>query len=83
MMRCEEVLAILNDYIDGALDADARRRLAEHIRRCSPCQVVIDNVRHTITLYKAGEPHELPAEFQQSLRELLRVKWRAAFPVAC
>ena len=42
---------------------------------CNPCQVVVDNIRKTITLYKAGQPYELPVNFQERLHDLLREKW--------
>jgi hypothetical protein len=44
---------------------------------CNPCQVVVDNIRKTIQLYKAGgERFELPLEFRTRLHEALREKWK-------
>ena len=42
---------------------------------CNPCQVVVDNIRKTITLYKEGRPYELPARFRAHLHDVLRQKW--------
>jgi hypothetical protein len=42
---------------------------------CNPCQVVVDNIRKTITLYKEGKPVELPLEFQNRLHAALRKRW--------
>jgi hypothetical protein len=41
---------------------------------CNPCQVVVDK---TITLYKRGQPCELPAQFRQRLHSALRQQWKA------
>jgi hypothetical protein len=41
---------------------------------------VVDNIRQTITLYKAGEPLQLPAEFHEQLCRRLRDKWKLKFP---
>jgi hypothetical protein len=56
------------------------RRFAEHLAGCNPCQVVIDNLRQTITLYRAGEHYALPPEFQVRLHQTLRERFQARFP---
>jgi anti-sigma factor RsiW len=78
-MKCEELLAALNDYVDGDLDPGICDAFQEHLSDCNPCQIVVDNIRKTITLYKAGEPFEMPVEFQQKLCEELRKRWTAKF----
>lgn len=81
-MKCEELLAALNEYVDGELDPSICEDFEEHLADCNPCQVVIDNIRQTITLYKAGEPFELPAEFHAKLHQHLRARWKSKFPTA-
>jgi len=78
-MKCEELLAALNDYVDGELDPAICEAFEEHLSQCNPCQIVIDNIRKTIRLYKAGEPFELPPEFQRRLHQQLRAKWKEKF----
>jgi anti-sigma factor RsiW len=78
-MNCEELLAALNEYVDGNIDPGICSAFQEHLKDCNPCQIVVDNIRKTITLYKAGEPFELPAEFHQKLCGLLRDRWRSKF----
>jgi hypothetical protein len=80
-MTCEELLRALNEFVDGTLDLSLPecQRFAEHLAGCNPCQVVVDNIRQTISLYKAGEPYPLPPEFQERLRETLRERWKARF----
>jgi hypothetical protein len=81
-MTCEELLAALNDYVDGALDLTMSecRQFAEHLAGCNPCQVVVDNIRKTIRLYRVGEPYLMPPEFQSRLHQALRQRWQAKFP---
>ena len=81
-MQCKELLALLNDYVDGDLAQELEEAFREHLGGCSPCEVVVDNIRHTITVYKAGQPVELPAELRQKLRGVLRERWDAMFPSA-
>jgi anti-sigma factor RsiW len=78
-MKCEELLAALNEYVDGELDPGICEAFEEHLKDCNPCQIVIDNIRKTITLYKAGEPVELPPEFHDHLCQRLRDQWKLKF----
>ena len=63
-MTCEELLAALNDYVDGERLTAVCEKFAEHLAGCNPCQVVVDNIRQTISLYRDGEPYPLPDVFQ-------------------
>lgn len=78
-MNCEELLAALNDYVDGVRDTAICTALEKHLAECNPCQIVVDNIRQTITLYKSGVPMELPAELDRRLHTLLRERWKAKF----
>lgn len=78
-MKCEDLLAALNDYVDGDLDPGICDLLQEHLAECNPCQIVVDNIRKTIILYKEGEPLEMPPECQKKLHETLRARWKDKF----
>ena len=78
-MTCEEMLAALNDYVDGEQLSATCEKFAQHLAGCNPCQVVVDNIRQTISLYQDGEPYPVPTEFQQQLQECLRQRWEAKF----
>jgi len=71
-MKCEELLAMLNEYVDGPIDPGICEAFEKHLAGCNPCQVVVDNIRQTITLYKNGQPYELPQEFRKHLHTVLR-----------
>ncbi len=36
-LPCGEVLARLSDYLDGALSAEERAKVAAHVERCANC----------------------------------------------
>jgi len=78
-MKCEELLAVLNDYVDGDLDPGVCDEFEEHLADCNPCEIVIDNIRQTITVYKCGEAVELPAKLHEHLCQALRRRWEAVF----
>ena len=79
-MKCAELLAMLNEYVDGTVDPAICEEFAKHMAGCNPCQVVVDNIRHTITLYKAGQAYELPLEARQRLHAALRLRWKETRP---
>jgi RNA polymerase sigma-70 factor, ECF subfamily len=75
-MKCEELLAALNQYVDGELDPGICDSFQDHLQDCNPCQIVVDNIRQTIRLYKAEEPFELPPTLHHRLARLLCEKWK-------
>lgn len=75
-MKCEELLNMLNEYVDGTADLAICEEFEKHLAGCNPCQVVIDNIRKTITLYKEGQPYELPVHFRDQLHHVLRERWK-------
>jgi len=81
-MKCEQLLKAINDYVDGQIDPAVCKDLEQHLAGCNPCQVVVDNIRKTITLYRGGQPYPMPPELCQRLRQVLREKWQRQFPQA-
>jgi hypothetical protein len=67
----------LNEYVDGTVDPALCEDFEKHMAGCNPCQVVVDNIRKTITLYKEGQPYELPIPFRDRLHAALREQWKA------
>jgi len=76
-MQCREMLKALGDYIDGDMEPALCEEFREHLVDCNPCEIVVDNLRQTITLYKAGEQVELPEHLQAKLNSLLRAKFES------
>lgn len=77
---CDELLALLNDYVDGGVDPAVCKDLQAHLAKCNPCRVVLDNVRKTITLYRDDGPCKLPVRFRTRLHAALRKHWREHGP---
>ena len=43
--------------MDGTVDPAVCVEFEKHMAGGNPCQVVVDNIRQTITLYKNGQPY--------------------------
>lgn len=81
-MKCEELLALLNDYVDGAVDRAVCEEFEAHMAGCNPCQVVVDNIRKTIMLYRRGKLVELPEPCRERLHAALRGRWQETHQTA-
>ncbi len=79
-MKCDELLKILNEYIDGEMDEKLCKELEKHLADCNPCHVVVDTLRKTISLFKNGEPYEIPVSFRRRLHGNLRKQWKQIHP---
>lgn len=79
-MTCDELLTALNEVIDDESALALYAEFADHLAGCNPCQLVVDNIRNTIRLFKAGEPYPMPPAFGDQFRAALRSKWKVRFP---
>ncbi len=78
-MNCDELLKALNEYVDGTLQPGICDQLEQHLAGCNPCQIVVDNIRKTITLYQNGKPLDLPPNVSDRLHHCLRERWKERF----
>lgn len=68
---CDELVEIVTDYLDGALDAETQRRFTEHLEVCAGCDAYVQQMRDTVRL--TGTLTE------DDLRPDMRAKLLAAF----
>ncbi len=67
--RCRELLAQLNDYVDGELADELCGALEQHLGGCRDCRVVLDTLTRTVALYRGLR--ELPATLPPGLEQRL------------
>jgi anti-sigma factor RsiW len=72
---CREVVALLTDYLDGALAPHDARRLEEHLADCPHCTEYLDQLRVSIAATGRVEPDDLAPEVVDDLLVLYRA-WR-------
>lgn len=70
---CRELVHQLSEYIDGELEATLCTELEVHLAGCPNCQVMVDTVRRTITLYHSHGRAELPSDVQERLYRVLNL----------
>jgi len=59
--RCQEVFALLSDYLNLELPPDACQEIEAHIAGCEPCIEFTESLRKTVALCRQYRPAELPA----------------------
>ncbi len=80
-MQCDELLGAVNEYLDGETRSAQSPAFQEHLADCRACRLVIDNIRQTITLYRAGEKMALPPGLHERLCAIMRERWATKFHV--
>ena len=73
-MKCSEFLHELTDYLDGAIDANTKAELEEHLSWCHNCYVVCDTTKKTIEIYRDSQLYELPENLRTRLRSAIVAK---------
>ena len=72
--KCREMLGQFSDYIDGELEAGLCAKIEAHLAGCPDCQMMIDTMRKTITLYHAQAKAELPSDVEKRLYKVLNLE---------
>ena len=65
--NCQHLLADLSSYLDGEASAEVCAEIERHLADCDNCQVVVDTLEKTITLYRELPQPEMPDSVRQRL----------------
>lgn len=71
-LTCQQIFALLSEYLDAELPADLCEKLAHHIGDCAPCVEFVDSLRRSIDLCREFEPGTMPEPLAEEARERLR-----------
>ena len=74
--KCEEVFALLSDYLNVELPADACKAIETHLASCSPCVDFLESLRKTVELCRQYSLTELPAPMAETARQELLAAYR-------
>lgn len=76
MIRCEDVLREISNYLDQDVPLELRRQIEEHLDACDNCHVLVNTTRKTISLVGGSNVFEIPASVSERLLERLAAQWR-------
>ncbi len=70
--RCQEIFALLSDYLNLELPPEACQEIESHLAGCSPCVEFAESLRKTVEICRRYQPTELPEPLGQAAREQLQ-----------
>jgi anti-sigma factor RsiW len=72
-LNCDELVELVTDYLDSALDDETGRRVADHLAGCDGCTTYVAQVRQTIATLGSSRPEvELTDEARNALLAAFR-----------
>lgn len=69
-VQCREVVDVLTDYLEGALPADQRAALEQHLLTCEGCTSYVDQMRTSIGLTGRLQQEDVPAAVMDKVLQM-------------
>jgi anti-sigma factor RsiW len=74
-MSCRELVELVTDYLEDALDPVTRQRFEEHLQECDGCTAYVEQMRSTVRLLGEVPEASLSPEVRDRLLAAFR-GWR-------
>lgn len=71
MLRCRDIVDLLDEYLDGALDRADALALEAHLTGCQDCTAFFNTYRGTLRTSRALRERQMPAELRERLLTFL------------
>ena len=71
-LSCQELVELVTDYLEGALDTALRQRFDEHLAACAGCTEYLDQIRQTIRVAGTLRPQDLTPDAERTLMHAFR-----------
>lgn len=78
-LTCAELVELVTDYLEGAMDPAARRRFEEHLAVCRGCEDYLEQIRTTIAAAGRVTPEDLDPVLRDRLLDAFR-DWAGSGP---
>lgn len=69
-VKCREVVAVLTDYLEGALPAEQRAALEQHLLTCEGCTNYVSQLRTSIALTGQLQEEDVPPPVMDRLLQM-------------
>jgi anti-sigma factor RsiW len=74
-LSCQELVELVTDYLEGALDERHTRAFERHLVGCDGCTQYLEQFRATIRLTGTLTPDDLTSQAESALLQAFR-DWR-------
>jgi len=71
-LSCQQIFALLSEYLDAELPPDLCQKLSGHIAGCAPCVEFVESLRKSVDLCRGFKPDTLPVPLAAEARANLR-----------
>jgi anti-sigma factor RsiW len=71
-LDCVELVELVTDFVEGALDPATERRVVDHLAECDGCSTYLEQMRATARALGELRPDRLPDTARQALLEAFR-----------
>jgi len=78
-LECIDLVELVTDYLEGALDQERREMVEAHLRTCDGCKVYMEQMRETRE-YLGHVPPEAGSDLPDQARRELLDAFRAENP---
>jgi len=72
MLRCRDIVELLGEYLDGALDPATTEALTAHLADCRECTAFVNTYRGTVRAARQLREEEIPPRLKERLLTFLR-----------
>lgn len=74
--RCDDIVRLLADFIEGQLPPEVHASLERHLSTCPRCDTQLRTYRATVTLLQSVKEEDLPEELRLTLKAFVESNWR-------
>jgi anti-sigma factor RsiW len=78
-ITCQQAVALMTDYLDGALGPDDRALVEAHLAECENCAEHLRQIRITVAVTGRIREQDLDPAAREDLMDLYR-RWRRERP---
>jgi RNA polymerase sigma-70 factor (ECF subfamily) len=71
-LSCQEIFALLSQYLDAELPPDLCEKLSGHIEGCAPCVEFVDSLRQSIAMCRDLRLEQMPGPLAEEVRNKMR-----------
>ncbi len=71
-LSCQELVELVTDYLDDALEDSTRDRFDDHLARCPGCETYLRQMEETVARLGAIPVESLSADAQSTLLNAFR-----------
>jgi len=70
-MNCEDLIAVILEYLEGSMTPEDVEAFEAHLQKCPPCRAYLATYRKTKAMAAEAGRVEMPDEMKARLREFI------------